>query len=68
MNAATDKKTLTNEELDNLGLALESVEGVKGLILALMESPNPVENNSLSVLYNALESAEDKLKIIRTIN
>lgn len=62
MNAATNKNTLTNEEFDNLALALESVEGVKWLILALMESPNPAENNSLSVLYNALESAEDKLK------
>lgn len=62
MNTATDKNTITNFELDELYKACETVEGVKWLILALMESPNQIENSSLSVLYNALESAEDKIK------
>lgn len=64
MNAATDKNTVTNNELDELFHSCETVEGVKWLIMALMENPNPIENNSLAVLYRALESAESKIKTV----
>lgn len=62
MNANTIKTNLENQ--DQLAHVIESVSGIKWIILALMESPNPVENSSLSVIYDALESTENTIKAI----
>lgn len=50
---------------DILHSAIEEIEGVKWLLLALIESPNEIENASMLVLYNSLEKAGVSLKSIK---